>query len=107
MFDRIINFIKSKLFLYILLLSILFIISLAFWLWGSLIAFNDIYIFSNSYLRFGIIFIIWICIFLFFLLKPIINFLTSLKSEKRIKLKMLQKEADKFLYRAKEIFLFP
>lgn len=104
MFGRIINFIKSKLFLYILLLSILFIVSLAFWLWGSLIAFNDIYIFSNPYLRFGIIFIIWICIFLFFLLKPIINFFASLKSEKRVKLKLLQKEADKFLYRAKRNF---
>lgn len=104
MFSGIIHFMKSKLFLYILLLSILFVVSLAFWLWGSLIAFNDIYIFSSPYLRFGIIFIIWVCIFLFFLLKPIINFFISLKSEKRMKLRMLQKEADKFLYRAKRNF---
>ncbi|PZT47287.1 hypothetical protein B6S12_09875 [Helicobacter valdiviensis] len=104
MFSKIISFIKSKLFLCILSLFLLFFICFAFWLWGSLIAFNDVYIFSSPYLRFGIIFIIWICVFLFFLLKPLINFITSLKSEKRAQLKQLQKEADQFLYRAKRNF---
>ncbi|MCW1351524.1 hypothetical protein OLP50_07695 [Campylobacter jejuni] len=42
--------------------------------------------------------------FFFFLLKPIINFISSLKSEKRLKFKDLKKEADEFIYKSKRNF---
>lgn len=104
MFRKIFDFMKSKLFAIICLLCCILLLSILFWFWGPLIAFNDIYIFSSSYLRFGIIFIIWLIIFLFFLLKPIISFISSLKSEKRATLKALRKEANEFIYKAKRNF---
>lgn len=104
MLKRTIDFIKSRLFITLFILFCIFIFSILFWFWGSLIAFNDIYIFSNSYLRFGIIFMIWFIIFFFFLFKPILSFISSLKSEKRTKLKALKKEANEFIFRAKRNF---
>lgn len=104
MFRKIFNFIKSKLFVVILLLIFFIVLSILFWFWGSSISFNDIYIFGNPYLRFGIIFILWLIVFLFFFLKPTINFFISLKSEKRAKLKALKKESNDFVFRAKRNF---
>lgn len=104
MFQKIKNFLQSKLFLALFSLSVLFITSVFFCFWGSLIAFNDVYIFANPYLRFGIVFVLWFFIFLFFLLKPIINFFASFKNEKRSKLKALKKEANEFLFKAKRNF---
>lgn len=92
MFKKIFDFVKSRLFITAFLLCCIFLLSILFWFWGSLIAFNDIYIFSSSFLRFSIILIIWLIVFLFFLLKPIINFISSLKSEKRLKFKVLKKK---------------
>lgn len=104
MFKKIFDFVKSRLFITAFLLCCIFLLSILFWFWGSLIAFNDIYIFSSSFLRFSIILIIWLIVFLFFLLKPIINFISSLKSEKRLKFKVLKKEADEFIYKSKRNF---
>lgn len=104
MFRKIIAFVQSKQFIMLLLFGILFVLSLLFWFCGALIAFNDIYIFGSSYLRFGILLILWGCIFLFFFLRPIIDFVASLKSEKRAKMKSLKKEANDFLFRAKRNF---
>lgn len=104
MFRKIFGFIKSKLFIILLLLIFFIILSLLFWFWGSSISFNDIYIFGNPYFRFSIIFTIWIIVFLFFFLKPTINFFISLKSEKRAKIKALKKESNNFLFKAKRNF---
>lgn len=104
MFKRVVEFVKSKLFITMLLLGLLLVLSLFFWFWGSLIAFNEIYIFGNPYLRFGIILIVWFVIFLFFLMKPIINFIRSLKSERRTKLKLLKQEASESIFKAKRNF---
>ncbi|EFT8148574.1 type VI secretion system membrane subunit TssM, partial [Campylobacter coli] len=104
MFKKIFDFVKSRLFITAFLLCCIFLLSILFWFWGSLVAFNDIYIFSSSFLRFSIILIIWLIVFLFFLLKPIINFISSLKSEKRLKFKVLKKEADEFIYKSKRNF---
>ncbi|HDZ5200825.1 TPA: type VI secretion system membrane subunit TssM, partial [Campylobacter jejuni] len=95
---------KSRIFAITLILIILVVLSLFFWTYGSLFAFNEIYVFSNSYLRFGIIFIFWCCIFLFFLLKPLSNFIKSFKDDKRIRLKEIKKESNEFLYKAKRNF---
>ncbi|EAH8849797.1 hypothetical protein EWV02_08080, partial [Campylobacter lari] len=59
MFQKIMQILKSRIFVIILILIILVVLSLFFWAYGSLFAFNEIYVFSNSYLRFGIIFIFW------------------------------------------------
>lgn len=104
MFKKIFAFIKTKLFVILLLLIFFVVLSILFAFWGSSISFNDIYIFGNPYLRFGILFILWLIIFLFFFLKPIINFFISLKSEKRAKLKALKKETNDFVFRAKRNF---
>lgn len=104
MFKKIMDFLKSKLFITLFILFCILIFSILFWFWGSLIAFNDVYIFSNSYLRLGIIFIVWLIIFFFFLFKPILGFISSLKSEKRTKLKAFRKEANEFIFRAKRNF---
>lgn len=104
MFRKIFDFIKSKLFVILLLLAFFIVLSILFWFWGSSISFNDIYIFGNPYLRFGIIFILWLIVFLFFFLKPTINFFLSLKSERRAKLKALKKESNDFVFRAKRNF---
>ncbi|OCR16973.1 hypothetical protein BA919_01610 [Helicobacter pullorum] len=102
--QKIFNFIKSKTFILIMLFIALVVMSLSFWFWGPLIAFNEVYIFGSGYLRFGIILIVWVIIFFSFLMKPIINFFASLKSKKRLKLKEFKKEANEFLFRAKRNF---
>lgn len=104
MFKKFLHFMRSPLFLILLILGFFVILSVLFWFWGSSISFNDIYIFGNPYLRFGIIFTLWLLVFLFFFLKPIIDFFISLKSEKRAKLKALKKETNGFLFRAKRNF---
>lgn len=104
MFKKMKDLVQSKLFLMLFALFIFFVLSVFFCFWGSLIAFNDVYIFANGYLRFGIVFILWLAVFLFFLLNPIMTFLASLKSEKRMKLKALKKEANEFLFKAKRNF---
>ena len=95
--QKIFNFIKSKTFILIMLFIALVVMSLSFWFWGPLIAFNEVYIFGSGYLRFGIILIVWVIIFFSFLMKPIINFFASLKSKKRLKLKEFKKEANEFI----------
>ncbi len=105
MFSRVFSFIKSKLFLRLILLSFFIAITLSFWFWGHLIAFNEIYIFGNSYIRFAILVIFWAIIFSFFMLKPLMEFLSSLKSSKRSLLKAIKKEANHSLFKAKRNFL--
>ncbi|MBK1991865.1 type VI secretion system membrane subunit TssM [Campylobacter sp. 2018MI35] len=104
MFEKLILFLKSKWFMLIIFSISLLILSFLFYFWGSLIAFNDFYIFSDAFLRIIIIAITWVIIFLFFLLKPLMKLLFSLKDEKRLKFKRLKKEASIFLYRAKRNF---
>lgn len=98
------DFIKSQLFVALLFLVFLIILSLLFWFWGASIAFNDVYIFGNPYLRLGIIFVLWLAIFLLFFLKPTILFFISLKSEKRAKIKALKKETHQSVFKAKRNF---
>lgn len=104
MFKKIFGFLNTKLFATLLLLTFFIVLSVLFWFWGTSISFNDVYIFGNPFLRFGIIFILWLIIFLFFFLGPTINFFISLKSEKRAKLKVIKKESDSFISRAKRNF---
>lgn len=103
-FQKIKTFFQSKFFLTLFILGLLFVISVFFCIWGSLIAFNDVYIFANSYLRFGIVFIFWLFVFLFFFLRPMMEFFASFKDEKRIKLNELKKEASSHLFKAKRNF---
>lgn len=104
MFRKFLDFIKSKTFAILLLLIFIIVLSLLFWFWGNAISFNDFYIFSSPYLRFAIIFVVWLVIFLAFFLKPIIEFFISLKSEKRAKLRDLKKESNGFFLKAKRNF---
>lgn len=104
MLEKLIFFLKSKWFALTIFLIFLFALSFLFYFWGSLIAFNDFYIFSDAYLRIAIIAITWVIIFLFFLLKPLMRLIFSLKDAKRLKFKRLRKEANIFLYRAKRNF---
>ena len=104
MFRKIFHFIRSPLFLIALTLGFLVILSMLFWFWGYSISFNDNHIFRNSYLRLGIIFTLWLIVFLFFFLKPTISFFISLKDEKKAKLKALNKETKDSLSRAKRNF---
>lgn len=104
MLQRMITMIKSPLFLILFMLFCLIVLSVLFFFWGSLIAFNDIYIFTSPFLRAGIIFILWCIIFFFFLFKPLLHFISSLKSEKRTQAKALKKEANEFIFKAKRNF---
>lgn len=104
MFRKLLGFMKSKIFIVVLLLIFAIILSVLFWVWGSSISFNEFYIFGNPYLRFGIIFIFWLVIFLVFFIKPMVAFFASLKSEKRQKIKEFKKESNAFFYKAKRNF---
>lgn len=104
MIKKIFDFIKTKSFAILLLFLFLITFSILFGLWGSLISFNNIYIFINPYLRFGILFVFWIIFFLFFFLNPIVSFFISLKSERKTKLNSLKQEVDNFVFRAKRNF---
>lgn len=79
----------------------LLVLSILFYIYAPLIAFNDIHIFGNVYVRFGIIFILWFSLFLFFMLKPIMGFLDFFKSNERKQLKSLKREMLNIFYKSK------
>ncbi len=100
-----INFFKNKIVLYIMLFVLLFVFSVCFYLYAPLIAFDDIHIFGNIFVRIGFICLIWLIIFFYFLLKPILAFIQYFKSEKRQISKDLKKEVTNILQRAKRNYL--
>ncbi|RDU62931.1 type VI secretion system membrane subunit TssM [Helicobacter didelphidarum] len=104
MLKKILGILFSKTALIVLSLIVLFVLSALFWFYGSLFAFNDVYIFGKPYVRAIIIFIVWLTIFLFFLLRRIIEFIKNLKNPDKDKIKDIQKEADTFIYRMKRNF---
>lgn len=101
MLKKISDALKSKIFLYTFLICLLILFSIAFFIYSPLLAFNDIYIFSNAFIRLGIIFLIWLAIFFYFMFKPLLDFLQTLKSQKNTKKRELKKEIAKILYKAK------
>lgn len=103
-FKKIAKFIQSKAFVNLLLLIFLIVFSVLFWLFGGLIAFNENYLFSNVYLKIFAICIVWLAVFFVFFLKPFLEFLVLLKSDKKAQLKVLKKEANRILFRAKRNF---
>ncbi|PAF46721.1 hypothetical protein BKH41_08680 [Helicobacter sp. 12S02232-10] len=104
MFKKIKNVLLSKVFIIICVMFILVILSLLFWIYGSLIAFNDIHIFGNSFLRGAIIVLLWIFLFIIFLLKKTINFIKSINNENKKKLQELKNEAKEFIKKTKRNF---
>ena len=101
MLKKILDLFKTKIFLYTFLICLLIFFSILFFIYAPMFAFNDIYIFSNVFVRLGIIFLIWLVIFFYFVFKPLINFLQTLKSQKRTQQKELKKEIAKILHKAK------
>ncbi|MWV61081.1 type VI secretion system membrane subunit TssM [Helicobacter saguini] len=104
MFKKIFNFLFSKKVLICVGLLTLLILSVLFFLYGSLFAFNDIYIFSSSFIRLGIIFVVWIIVFLVFFLQETIEFIQSFKNEDKEKLKEIKKESKSFIHRMRRNF---
>ncbi len=104
MLKNIITFLTSKIFLIALIIIILIVLSVLFWIYGSLIAFNDIYIFSNNYIRALIIFAVWLALFLIFVLKHLIDFIKNHKNTKKEQLKSIKEESNSLYFRMKRNF---
>lgn len=100
-FNKIINFFKKKWVIYATFFILLLIFSILFYCYADLIAFADIHIFGNAFVRIGLICLIWFILFFSFLLKPTLDFLQSLKSEKRQLARDLKKEVLQIFQKAK------
>ena len=105
MFKKIIGFFTNKTVLYAILFLLLLIFSLLFYMYSPMIAFDDIHIFGNAFIRTGLIFLMWLFVFFYFLLKPTIELVQSFKSEKRQLTKSLKKEAIHIFKRAKRNYV--
>ncbi|WP_300744951.1 hypothetical protein, partial [uncultured Helicobacter sp.] len=73
MFGKIFNYLKSKTFLYILLICFALLLSVLFYIYSPLFAFNDIYIFSSALTRIQVLIVVWLLIFFIFLYRPLIH----------------------------------
>ena len=101
MFGKIFNYLKSKTFLYILLICFALLLSVLFYIYSPLFAFNDIYIFSSALTRIQVLIVVWLLIFFIFLYRPLIHLIQSLKNEKHIQYKEIKQEVTKAFRRAK------
>ncbi len=74
------KFLVSKPFLIGLAVLLLILLCILFWIYSPLVAFNDIHIFGNSFLRAFIIFIVWLSIVLIFAFKKFKDILNVFKN---------------------------
>ena len=61
-------------------------LSVLFWLYAPLVAFNDIYSFASVSSRVSVLVAFWAVILFFVLLRPLMNYFASRKDEKNDKL---------------------
>ena len=101
MLKKITSFCKSKPFLYIFLICLFIFFSIIFFIYAPLLAFNDIYIFSNAFVRLGILVLVWLIVAFYFMFRPLLDFLQTLKSEKGVQRRELKKEVARILHKAK------
>lgn len=99
------KFLVSKPFLIGLAVLLLILLCILFWIYSPLVAFNDIHIFGNSFLRAFIIFIVWLSIVLIFAFKKFKDILNVFKNENRMKIKDIKHEAKGHTKKIKRNFL--
>ncbi|MDT3693948.1 MAG: hypothetical protein ROM03_06015, partial [Mucispirillum sp.] len=87
------KFFISKPFLIGLAVFFLILLCVLFWVYSPLIAFNDIHIFGNAFLRGFIIFAVWFALFLIFALKKVKDLFVFFTNENKQKLKIIKNEA--------------
>ena len=80
-------------------------LSVLFWLYAPLVAFNDIYSFASVSSRVSVLVAFWAVILFFVLLRPLMNYFASRKDEKNDKLKEIKKESMDSFGKAKRNFL--
>ena len=80
-------------------------LSILFWLYAPLIAFNDVYSFASISSRVTILIAFWVVILFFVLIKPLMHYLASQKDEKNNKLKEIKKESMDSFGKAKRNFM--
>ncbi|WP_107953941.1 type VI secretion system membrane subunit TssM [Campylobacter concisus] len=80
-------------------------LSILFWLYAPLIAFNDVYSFASISSRVTILIAFWAVILFFVLIKPLMHYLASQKDEKNNKLKEIKKESMDSFGKAKRNFM--
>lgn len=81
-------------------------LSVLFWLYAPLVAFNDIYSFASVSSRVSVLVAFWAVILFFVLLRPLMNYFASRKDEKNDKLKEIKKSQWIALARQREISYF-
>lgn len=94
----------SKVFLTLSAIVLLIVLSILFWIYSPLFAYNDIHIFGNSYIRAAVIFTFWLIIFLVFILKKLKAFIASINDKKRKQWQELKSDARDFLNKTKRNF---
>lgn len=92
MFKKILASLKSKIFLYTLLILLWIALSVLFYFYAPFIAFNDIHIFGSPFVRLAIIVVAWGIMFFSFMLKPIQALVEAFKNDKKEQLKELKQE---------------
>lgn len=100
-FKKITGFFTKKAVRYAIFVIALLVLSLLFYFYAPLIAFDDIHVFGNAFVRIGLIVLVWLIIFFYFLLKPLVDFIHSWKSDKRELAKTLKKESAHIFQKAK------
>ena len=80
-------------------------LSILFWLYAPLIAFNDVYSFASISSRVTILIAFWAVILFFVLIKQLMHYLASQKDEKNNKLKEIKKESMDSFGKAKRNFM--
>ena len=99
------KFFISKPFLIGLAVFFLILLCVLFWVYSPLIAFNDIHIFGNAFLRGFIIFAVWFALFLIFALKKVKDLFVFFTNENKQKLKIIKNEAKDHAKKTKRNFL--
>ena len=80
-------------------------LSVLFWLYAPLVAFNDIYTFASVSRRVTALVAFWAVILFFVLLRPLMNYFASRKDDKNDKLKEIKKESMDSIGKAKRNFM--
>lgn len=100
-FKKLAKLFNNKIVLYISFFILLLILSVLFYIYSPLFAFDDVHIFGNLFVRIGLIGFIWITLIIYFFLKPIIDIIQSIKNDDRQLEKTLKKEVKDILQKAK------
>ncbi|MDY5049933.1 MAG: type VI secretion system membrane subunit TssM [Candidatus Mucispirillum faecigallinarum] len=99
------KFLISKPFLIGFAVLLLILLCVLFWVYSPLIAFNDIHIFGNPFVRGFILLIIWLSILLIFAFKKTKDVLHFFKNENRSKLKDIKHDAKGHTKKTRRNFL--